>query len=203
MNKLSVITIFLICCLAYATFGANSDEDSVNAGHADTEKAAEKAIEKAVEKAEIKAKRPEEWWEPTKVNFFVFVLDIDKIDGAAQSFTANVFIRLSWKDKRLAHEGRVQTVPLTEIWNPSVLIANQGGIMQRALPEVAKIAPDGSVTYIQRYTGPLSQPLKLSQFPFDQHQFVIQFVSPGSTPQDVHFVQAPAIGVPKIIGGDK
>lgn len=165
------------------------------------EQAAEKAEEKAIEKAEIKAKRPEEWWEPTIVNFFVFVIDIDKIDGAAQSFTANVFIRLSWKDKRLAHEGRVQTVPLTEIWNPGVLIANQGGIMQRALPEVAKVAPDGTITYIQRYTGPLSQPLKLSQFPFDQHQFAIQFVSPGSTPQEVQFVQAPAIREPQIIGG--
>ena len=165
------------------------------------EKAVEKAEEKAAEKAEIKAKRPEEWWEPTVVNFFVFVLDIDKIDGAAQSFTANVFIRLSWKDKRLAHEGRVQTVPLTEIWNPSVFIANQGGLIQKALPEVAKVAPDGSVTYIQRYTGPLSQPLKLSQFPFDQHQFTIQFVSPGSSPEEVQFVRAPAIGDPKIIGG--
>ncbi len=169
------------------------------------EKAAEKVVEKAeakaAEKAELKAKRPEEWWEPTKVNFFVFVLDIDKIDGAAQSFTVNVFVRLSWKDNRLAHEGSVRTVPLTEIWNPGVLIANQGGIIQRALPEVAKIAPDGSVTYIQRYTGPLSQPLKLSEFPFDQHQFTIQFVSPGLTPQEMEFTPAPAIGDPKIIGG--
>lgn len=165
------------------------------------EKAVEKVEEKAAEKAELKAKRPEEWWEPTNVNFFVFVLDIDKIDGADQSFTANVFVRLYWKDKRLVHEGRVKTAPLNEVWNPDILIANQGGLIQKALPEVVKVAPDGTVTYLQRYTGPLSQPLKLSQFPFDQHNFTIHFVSPGSTPQEVQFIPAPAIRDPQIIGG--
>lgn len=73
--------------------------------------------------------------------------------------------------------------------------------MQKSLPEVVKVAPDGTVTYLQRYTGPLSQPLKLSQFPFDQHRFTIQFVSPGSTPQEVQFVPVPAIRDPQIIGG--
>ena len=229
IKKLYLITIFLACCLACLTSGANGDQDSINAGPTDVQKAAEeaaekaaekavekvteetvekaaekaveKAEEKAAEKAELKAKRPEEWWEPTKVNFFVFVLDIDKIDGAAQSFTANVFIRLSWKDKRLAHEGIIRTVPLTEIWNPDVLIANRGGIMQKSLPEVVKVATDGTVIYLQRYTGPLSQPLKLSEFPFDQHRFTIQFVSPNSSLQEVQFVPAPAIRDPKVIGG--
>ncbi|MCJ7693196.1 MAG: hypothetical protein MUO22_07255, partial [Sedimentisphaerales bacterium] len=74
------------------------------------------------------------------------MLDIDKIDDAGQSFTTNVFVRLYWKDKRLIHEGRVKTIPLNEVWNPDILIANQGGILQKALPEVVKITPDGTVT---------------------------------------------------------
>ena len=216
MKKLFVVTIFLVCCLACATFAANGDGDSVNADHTDMEKAAEKAAEKAVEKiteeivekaaekAELKAKRPEEGWEPTKVNFFVFVLDIDKIDDAAQKFTVNVFVRLFWKDKRLVHDGSVKTIPLTEVWNPDVIIANKAGVMQKAMPEVVRVAPDGTVKYMQRYTGPLSQPLKLAHFPFDQHRFTIRFVSPGSTPQEVQFVPAPPmedIGDPQTIGG--
>jgi len=221
MKKLPIITIFLVCCVTGIMFGANGDKDSANANRTNAEKAEEKAVEKAAEKAvekaaekvvekaaekaaenaEIKAKRPEEWWEPTDVNFFVFVLDIDKIDGAAQSFTANVFVELSWKDKRLAHEGVVKTVSLTEVWNPNVFIGNRGGIMQKSLPEVVKVAPDGTVTYIQRYTGPLSQPLKLSKFPFDQHQFTIQFIAPDFSPKDIQFIPAPAIGEPQIIGG--
>ncbi|MHC5061295.1 MAG: hypothetical protein ACYTFK_09460 [Planctomycetota bacterium] len=223
MKKFSVITIFLVCCIAGAAFGVDGNKNSVNSDQADrerekavekaaeqaaekalekvTEKQVEKAAEKAIEKAETKAQRPTELRESTNVNFFVFILDIDKIDGAAQSFTVNVFVRLSWKDKRLAHEGGAQTAPLTEVWNPGILIANQGGLMQRALPEIVRIAPDGTVRYIQRYTGPLSQPLELSEFPFDQHQFTIQFVSPSFTPQEVQFVPAPAIREPTIIGG--
>ena len=216
MKKLPIITLFLVCCVTSMTFGANGDGYSVNADHTDMEKAAVKAAEKtvekiteeleekAVEKAELKAKPPEKGWEPTKVNFFVFVLDIDNIDDAAQNFSANVFVRLFWKDKRLVHDGSVKTIPLTEIWNPDVIIANRVGILPKSMPEVVRVAPDGTVNYMQRYTGQLSQPLKLSQFPFDQHRFTIQFVSPGSTPQQVQFVPAPPkgdVGDVKIFGG--
>ena len=116
------------------------------------EKAVEKAEEKAAEKAELKAKRPEEWWETTKIHFFVFVVDIDSIDGAGQSFTTNVYVRLRWKDSRLAHEGSIRTVSLAETWNPRVIIANKGGLMQKSLPEVVEIERDGTITYHQRYT---------------------------------------------------
>jgi hypothetical protein len=201
MNRLSIITIFLVCCVTGITFGANGDEDSVTADHNDTEKAAEKAVEKvaeetvekavkkaeekAAEKAEIKAKRPEE---TTKIHFFVFVLDIGNIDGAGQSFTANVYVRLRWKDERLAHEGSICTMPLEETWNPRVIIVNPGGIVQKSLPEVVEILRDGTVTYHQRYTGPLSQPLELSEFPFDQHNFTIQFVATGYYSDDIEFI---------------
>ncbi len=101
----------------------------------------------------------------------------------------------------MAHDGEVKTVPLTEIWNPGVLLTNRGGIIQKSLPEVVQIERDGQVTYRQRYTGPLSQPLKLSEFPFDQHQFTIQLVSLTLLPKDILFVPATAVTDPKIIGG--
>ncbi len=199
IKKLSIIAIFLVCCGTGTVFGDNGDE-----GQKDTEKATEKAVEEAVEKvaekavekaeakaaekAELKAKRPEEWWETTKIHFFVFVVDIDSIDGAGQSFTANVYVRLRWKDERLAHEGSVRTVPLEETWNPRVIIANQGGLVQKSLPEVVEIKRDGTVIYHQRYTGPLSQPLRLSEFPFDQHNFTIQFVATGYTDEEIEFL---------------
>jgi len=165
-------------------------------------KAVEKAEEKAAEKAELKAKRPDEWLGPTKVHFLVFVVDIDKIDGAGQSFTANVYIRLHWKDERLAHEGSVRTVPLEETWNPRIIIANRsGGLLQKSLPEVVEIESDGTVTYRQRYTGPLSQPLKLSKFPFDQHDFTIQFIATGYSPDEIEFIPDSFGGTPTPGGG--
>ena len=202
MKKQFFATILIVSLPGLLVFGINDEETAVEkAAEKVAEKVAEKAAEETVEKAELKAHRPEEWMGPTEVGFFIFVLDIDKIDGAAQSFTANVFIRMVWKDKRLAHDGSVKTVPLTEVWTPNVLLANRGGIVQKSLPEVVNIASDGTVAYIQRYTGPLSQPLKLSEFPFDQHHFTIQFVAPGSSPEDIQFVPATAMGHPEIVGG--
>jgi len=160
------------------------------------EKAAEKAAEKTAEKEEEKAKRPEEGKGATKVHFAIFVVDIDAIDDASQNFTGNVYMRLRWKDKRLADpEGSIRQIPLDEVWNPRVLLANQTGIVSKTLPEVVQVSPDGSVIYFQRYTGKLSQALKLSEFPFDKHTFTIQFASVGFYTDDLEFVPDDLRGV--------
>jgi hypothetical protein len=165
------------------------------------EKVAEKAAEEATEKAELTARRPDEWRGPTKVHFLVFVLDIDEIDDARQSFAANVYIQLRWKDTRLANPGgSTRQVRLDDIWNPRVLLANQQGRVATALPEIAQVNPDGTVIYRQRYTGNLSQPLDLSQFPMDKHSFTIHFVAAGYsddllefTPETYRSIQGGAI----------
>ena len=144
------------------------------------EKAAEHASEIATEKAELTAQRPDAWWRPTRVHFVVFVVDIDSIDDANQNFEANVYIRLRWTDERLANPGgATRQMPLSEVWNPRVLLANRQGLVSKSLPEVVQVAPDGTVIYHQRYTGKMSQPLRLSDFPMDSHTFTIQFVAAG------------------------
>jgi hypothetical protein len=42
---------------------------------------------------------------PTQVSVGIWIVDINNIDSAQQSFGADVFIALSWKDPRLAHTG--------------------------------------------------------------------------------------------------
>jgi hypothetical protein len=202
--------LVIVCLFSSNVFSAdpNTDKTAEKAIEKVTvEKAAEKAVEKAekkaVEKAELKARRPDEWLGPTKIHFLVFVVDIDNIDGAGQSFTANVYIRLHWKDRRLAHEGSIRTVPLEETWNPRIIITNRGGgLVQKSLPEVVEIESDGTVTYRQRYTGPLSQPLKLSKFPFDQHDFTIQFIATGYSVNEIEFIPDSSLeGAPTPISG--
>jgi hypothetical protein len=167
-----------------------------------SEKAAEKLAEKAEEKAKERAHRPEEWRGPTKVHFFVLVLDIDNIDGAAQSFAANFYIRLRWKDERLAKSRTsMRQIPLEEVWNPRLLLANQQGTVRMSLPEVVEVSPDGTVIYRQRYNGTLSQPLVLSQFPLDQHRFTIQFVAAGYAAHELEFVPDVLIREEGIAGG--
>ena len=153
------------------------------------EKAIEKAVEKAAEKPLEQEERPEKWKGPTKVDFFIFVIDIDKIDGSAQSFSANFHISLSWKDKRLAEKtDSIRIIPLEKIWSPRILLVNQGGNVWESLPKVVDVTPDGTVTYRQRYVGPLSQPLMLSKFPMDEHRFTIQLVGSGQGNDALEFI---------------
>jgi hypothetical protein len=169
------------------------------------EKAAEKAVEKTVEAAveaavvkasaetalqsEQAARRPDEWKGPTRVQFLVFIIDVDDIDDANQNFTANVYIRLRWNDRRLAQPGApVRQLPLESVWNPRVLIANATGVVPKSLPDVVQVEADGTVIYHQRYTGKFSQPLRLSEFPRDQHTFLVHFVAAGYNSDQMEFI---------------
>jgi len=200
-----VLTMFAIPVLpAMAETGSGADTQQIMEQAA--EKAAEKAVKKAAEKAaekttdevvekaaeramektaqeeaakqELKARRPDEWRGATKVHFNIFVLDIDAIDDANQGFMANVYIKLRWKDRRLANpQGSTRQAHLEEVWNPQLILANRQGLVSRSLPEIVQVDPDGTVTYRQRYSGMLSQPLQLANFPMDKHFFTIHFAS--------------------------
>jgi len=162
-----------------------------------TDMVVEKAAEVAVEKAELTAMRPDELGSPTKVHFLVFVIDVDDIDDANQSFTSNFYIHLRWKDKRLANpDGSTRQVRLEEIWNPRIVITNQQGRLTKSLPDIVQVDPDGTVNYRQRYTGNLSQPLDLTQFPRDTHSFTIHFVAAGYTDDELEFLPALLRNIP-------
>lgn len=117
------------------------------------------------------------------------LIDFHEVSSAQQSFTANVFFLLSWRDDRLAHEG---TAPvrraLAEVWNPRPQITNQQKLWT-TFPEEVEISPGGLVSYRQRYYGQFSQPLDLSEFPFDRHSFRIELVTAGYSPEEVQLVQ--------------
>ena len=129
--------------------------------------------------------------QPTSVRAWIFMVDLDEINSAEQSITANVYYRLQWHDPRLIDkEGRFRTYPLNTVWNPSIVIVNQ----QRGwktLPEIVRVSPDGLVTYSQRYYGKLSTPLALRDFPFDKHTFEFRLAAVGSSPEDIRFYTDP------------
>jgi hypothetical protein len=150
----------------------------------------------------IEASRPGSKVTPLEVGFFVFLLDVDDINDAAQNFTTNVFMTMVWKDERLAIAGdSVRNIPLEKVWNPQVIIANQQGLVRTSLPKMVRVESDGTVMYRQRYVGPLSQPLKLKEFPFDKHDFGIHFISTMYTPEEVKFVATPSIRDSSVVGG--
>lgn len=186
--------------------GFCDDADTQEAIQQVVEKAADRVMEKAAEQAavteELKANRPEEREGATKVHFMVFVIDIDAIDDVNQNFMANVFLKLRWQDKRLADpQSQSRKVPLEQVWNPQIVIANRQGLVSRSLPEVVQLDPDGTVTYRQRYSGLMSQPMKLYTFPMDKHTFSVHFVSVAYSAEEVEFLPDTAKNDTTIKGG--
>ncbi len=125
---------------------------------------------------------------PTEVSVAIFVLDVDEVDNVSQSFDANVYIELHWRDPNLVHDHPNEIMRgLHDVWNPQIQFINQQKIWQ-TLPESVEIFPNGEVVYRQRVWGAFSQPLKLEDFPFDRQKFTIQLGSAGYSPQEVKLV---------------
>ena len=141
--------------------------------------------------------------DPTDVYFYIFVLDIDEINGAKQSFIANMYMRARWMDQRLKHnEAAARRVPLDSIWHPQMIIANPKGLIRKSLDETALIEPDGTITHQQHYVGTLGQPLELQDFPIDQHTFSIQFAAVGDRDTKINFVPDNMEAAYTLTGGD-
>ncbi len=137
---------------------------------------------------ELAGTRPGPEGRPLTMNGTLFLLDVSKIDGADQSFTADVFMLLQWKDERLASETNgLRRMPLDSVWNPRIQIINQRRIW-KTFPEEVDVSRDGTVTYRQRFYGQFSSPLDLHDFPLDHHAFRLQVVIPGHSPEEIEFV---------------
>jgi hypothetical protein len=106
--------------------------------------------------------RPDAEMGPTKISIAIWASDISKIDSAAQTFTASLFLEMSWHDTRLAHaEPGVKTYALADIWHPELQVANDDGSVKRTLPETAEVTSDGTVICRQRFTRSFAQRLDL------------------------------------------
>jgi hypothetical protein len=114
---------------------------------------------------ELSGTRPGVERQPLTISGTLFLLDVSKIDGADQSFTADVFMMLQWRDERLASAAEgMRRLPLGTIWNPRVQIINQRRIW-KTFPEEVDVSPDGTVVYRQRYYGQFASALDLEFLP--------------------------------------
>ena len=128
---------------------------------------------------------------PTNVKVKIFLIDIDDVDGANQSFEANVYYELHWNDPRLINKnGGAQSLSLADIWNPRIQIINQQRVW-KSFQDVAEVSSSGDVIYRQRVWGSFSQPLELNQFPFDQQNFEIKFATVDYNSDELELVVDP------------
>ncbi len=132
--------------------------------------------------------RPTVWGEPTEVQIGIYVVDVDEVNSAQQSFTASVFYEARWKNPFLRHKGPgPMHLGVTEVWNPRLTILGQQNIWQ-SFPESVEIQPDGEVIYRQRVWGHFSQPLELREFPLDTQILTIHIVAAGLLQKHVKMV---------------
>jgi hypothetical protein len=137
--------------------------------------------------------RPNAGGKPDEILVRAVLLDIAEIDDRQQVFTADVFFEMGWQDARLVaddEEGNaLRTVPLDEIWYPSLTIINNRGL-DFLLPEVATIDRQGNVMIRQRIVGPLSVDLELRDFPFDKQRLPIEVVSYQYSDSEIAFAKS-------------
>jgi len=139
--------------------------------------------------------RPDPESGATPVEVMMFLSDVDAVDGANQSFEANVFIEVRWHDSRLVHDDpNGFTRPLTEVWHPRLQLFNQQQVW-KTFPDVAEISPRGDAVYRQRVWGSFSQPLELRDFPFDQQIFEIQLIATDYGGDMVDLIVDPRSGI--------
>ena len=142
----------------------------------------------------IDTSRPDPGGGPTRVEIALYLVDLIAIDGVSQSFTADLFVIARWRDPRLASpDGVTRRLDLDDVWNPRFQIANQRAV-RTAFPESVDVAPDGTVTYRQRYFGDFSARLDLRDFPMDRHIIGFSLATPGFTPDDVEVVAVEQAG---------
>ncbi len=127
------------------------------------------------------ARRPDPEGKPTEVGVGIYVVDIERVDDVDQTFRADLFAILRWRDPRLVasvqrsgfHACRI---PRDEVWNPAIVLFNQGSY-DRQLPDVVRVDREGRVEYTHRFRGLLRSPLRLQEFPLDTQVLPITFLS--------------------------
>lgn len=112
---------------------------------------------------------------PVRVEVGVYLLDLIAIDGADQSFRGDAIVQAVWHDPRLADPSRddPRFISVDGAWHPRIEIVNRRAI-DRTLAEQLRIAPDGTVSYAQRFVGTFSSPMNLREFPLDRQRFFVQ-----------------------------
>jgi hypothetical protein len=135
------------------------------------------------DKREMLSARPDPDGVPTVVVIDTFISDVITISNVDQSFKADLYFTVTWKDPRLAGETR-RTLPLADIWHPKLTIINERNLKEH-FPWVVTVEKNGEVTLVQRLIGDLSARMDLHEFPYDHQTLSVQLISLDYTPEEI------------------
>ena len=115
---------------------------------------------------------------PREVRIGLLMTDFTEVNGAEQSFSADVFLIATWHDPELVDgSDGIRTLDYERVWHPTLLIYNRRSVTE-SMPNEVMVRPDGTVTYLQRFTGEFSSPMNLKEFPRDRQEFFVWLVAP-------------------------
>jgi hypothetical protein len=131
---------------------------------------------------------------PVQVQAGVFLLNLSGVGERSESFDADLYLSLRWRDPRLAFTGSeprrfledAAAARLGEIWWPQLEFVNtaQPAITNRVL----EIAPDGAVYYRLGLSSRFRAHFDLRRFPFDRQTLAVRIQSFFWTADQMVFV---------------
>ncbi|MEJ2311610.1 MAG: hypothetical protein P8Y21_05360 [Gemmatimonadales bacterium] len=141
---------------------------------------------------ELTLTRPGADGAPTEMTVGAYLVDLYKINDAEQTFSADLFFVMAWRDERLLNvDGRRLAgcrVPVQSIWAPRVTVINEREV-SRSLDELVYIGPDGVLEYQQRFQGVFTNRLDLQDFPLDRQMLAIRIVLGRVGAEEITLVQ--------------
>jgi hypothetical protein len=121
---------------------------------------------------------------PTPVEIYLFVLAVDGLDPATNSFRFVGYGGVVWCDPRLAfdadaagadfqlHQGRRAWARLEEIWSPGLMFPSQLGAPERT-DETLTIYADGTVGVNAKFSSRMTADYDFTRFPVDRQHLRI------------------------------
>ena len=120
-----------------------------------------------------------------KVSVALHVLNLSSIDEVTERFHLTGYLLAQWRDPRLAYRpsGASDTFRVLapdSVWRPKLVMINvvaPRNTYERSL----RVAPDGLISYVDRFDAVLTSTFRLKAFPFDKqkleviiHPFTVQ-----------------------------
>lgn len=139
---------------------------------------------------DLSLSRPHPEGTPTTVKIGMFLIDIKEIKDVSQSYVADGFFNISWKDPRLSKKALGKSlkgckIENDEIWFPNAYVVNARS--REFWNKKLSVDDDGNARYQFRYVGELSSDLDFTKFPFDVQTLTFVFSSIGDDAENLKF----------------
>ena len=112
-----------------------------------------------------------------KVSVALHVLNLSGIDEVTERFELTGYLLAQWNDPRLTYKAsgngdKYRTLAPDSVWRPQLVIIN--AVKPRQILEGSlRVAPDGTLSYVERFDALVTSTFHLKPFPFDAQKLEV------------------------------